>query len=736
MEGAGRAAAGPGDAQPAPPAPGGDLEQREQASLERREQTALEQRALDGLFAHLDADLAARTAARDRLLATPADGPAEAYARDLEFHRLESRIRQLRAAEHSLCFGRLDRAEDGGSLRIGRIGMRAETGEVLLVDWRADAARPFYAATMASPMGLRRRRHLRIRDRRVVDVSDELLDGGPPRPGDLVGDGPLVAALRGARTGRMREAASTLQAEQDEIVRSEHRGVMVVDGGPGTGKTIVALHRAAFVLYAWPHLAGRGVLVHGPNRRFLAYISDVLPSLGEEDVQLATLPDLVGIEAPRTEPDRLARLKGRAELAAVLARQVRERRPHGVPLALSTAHDAVVLEPAVVDAARRHALQGGRGHNAARALFLDAVVDDLVAALEDRALAEEAAYESELEAQLGIDLDRITGKDLARMGPADAHGGADDAATDWDRIREELRGDPALDRAIEGVWPRLDATDVVRAALADGAALAAALPDAPAEDIARLVDGADAPWTAADLALLDEARALVDGPPATVFGHVVVDEAQQLSAMHWRALMRRCPERSMTVVGDLAQAGPATSIRSWQEALSPFVEDRFLHRTLTVNYRTTAEILEETRILLARIAPQQRLSRSLRHGEEPRIAPCGPGDRLPALRSLIAEARAARPAELIGVVATADAAPELEAALGADGVAVIGAPEARGLEFDTVIIVDPGAIEAAGEAGPRDLYVAQTRATQRLISLVPQPAVPAGQVEGATAPSA
>ena len=679
--------------------------------VDRVGQVGEEQRAVDAMHALLEAEVNAKQAAQKRAIAAPVDGLGDRYARDLEVAQLTESIRQLRTAEHALCFGRIDRSEDGESLHIGRIGLRTEDGEPLLIDWRAEAARPFYAATLAVPMGLRRRRHLRVDGRTVVDVNDEILDGTSPTAVDLVGDSPLVAALSTARTGRMHEAAATLQAEHDEIVRSPHRGVMVVDGGPGTGKTIVALHRAAYVLYAFPSIAERGVLVFGPNQRFLTYISEVLPSLGENDVKLATMPDLVGAEATLAEPDHLARIKGRSALAVGLARLVRSHQPHGVPLQLKTTHDTVTLGPALVDAARRHALQGDVGHNRARALFTEYVVDDLVNELERRTTAEMSDFEDELEALLGIDLDRIAGVDGAASG--------DDLDIDWDGIREDLLDDPTIDRAIARVWPRLSAEDLVRELLGCRDVLAAVLPDVPAEDLALL--GSDTPggWSSADLALLDEARALVDGAPGTSYGHIVVDEAQQLSEMEWRALMRRCPSRSMTIVGDLAQAGPSTTLRSWDDALSPYVEERFAHHRLTVNYRTTTEILLATEPLLAEIAPDQQLSRSIRHGEQPRILDVTEASLPSMLTDLIAEMTQAHPGELIGVIATTDRSRTLEADVDMAGATIVAAPDARGLEFDTVIIVDPSGIRAAGDAGPRDLYVAQTRATKRLVSLHP-----------------
>lgn len=251
--------------------------------------------------------------AREQLasvLAASSDGAGAAYERDLAAGRLTGEIRRLEGAEDGLVFGRIDLA-DGTVLRIGRLGLHRDADELpVLVDWRAEAARPFYEATPIHPMRLRRRRHLRLAGRAVVGVSDELLDGSAPTAQDVIGDGPLTAALQEKRTGRMGAAVATLQTEQDAIVRSPHRGVTVVQGGPGTGKTVVALHRAAYVLYAFPKAAERGVLVVGPNARFLDYICQVLPSLGENDVVLATCEELAGVAPGAADPYEVARLKG------------------------------------------------------------------------------------------------------------------------------------------------------------------------------------------------------------------------------------------------------------------------------------------------------------------------------------------------------------------------------------------------------------------------------------------
>jgi DNA helicase IV len=679
-------------------------------------QVEIERRMVDAMYGRLDSEVADAFAARDRVLAAPVEDPQDLFARDVEHARLTRAVGELRAAERSLCFGRID-STSGDSVHIGRIGLCSADGAVLLVDWRADAARPFYAATSASPHGLRRRRHLRLNGRRVVNVSDEILDGALPTPQDVVGDGPLVAALGSARTGRMREAVATLQAEQDAIVRSPHRGVVVVDGGPGTGKTIVGLHRAAYVLYAFPALAGRGVLVFGPNGRFLDYISEVLPSLGENDVRMATLADLTGVEPTAIESDSAARVKGQAQLAGALARWVRDHQPHGVPLDIRVGLETLVLDAESVDAAHRLATQDGLAHNPGRETFKEYVVSDLVNLLEKRTTEALNEMDDEVAALLGVDLDQAVAKDLRTLGLDDTIPATGDPEVDWEAIRDELLEDPGVDLAIEAVWPRLSAEDALRQFLADRTALAAFLPALSEDEIALLIRPNGSGHTTADLALLDEARELIDGPPEQVYGHIVVDEAQELSEMQWRMLMRRCPARSMTIVGDFAQAGSATTIRSWTEAVGPFVGERFTRHTLTVNYRTTAEILHAVASLLVRIAPEQQPSHSIRHGERPRTVAVTGAAMDAAIRELVTQASEAHPDELIGVIGPAGRIAQVTTALDGTGAVVIAAPEARGLEFDSVFVIDPAAIETARPGGARDLYVALTRATKRVWTL-------------------
>lgn len=680
-----------------------------------------ERKQVEAMYDRLDVEVADALASRVRVLAAPVEGPQELYARDLEVARLTRTVSELRAADRALCFGRID-SVTGEAVHVGRIGLRSKEGALLLVDWRANAARPFYAATPVSPLGVRRRRHLRLHGRRVVEVSDEILDGSAPTPKDVVGDGPLVAALGRARTGRMQEAVATLQAEQDAIVRSPHRGVTVVDGGPGTGKTIVALHRAAYVLYAFPTIAQRGVLVFGPNRRFLDYISDVLPSLGENDVRLATAADLIGVEATAVEPEAVARLKGQARLATALARWVRTRQPHQTPLEFRVGQDTLTLDAPTVDAAHRHATQGGLAHNPARELFKEYVVSDLVSLLEQRTAETLTAMDDEITTLLGVDLDELVAEDLRSLGLDDIITAGGDAEVDWDALREALLDDPAIDLIIDTVWPRLRAATVLQQFLTDPDALATALPELSHDDIASFIHAHSTGYTSADLALLDETRTLIDGPPDQVYGHIVVDEAQELSEMQWRMLMRRCPAHSLTIVGDFAQSGSATTLRSWTEALGPFIGDRYAHHTLTVNYRTTAEILRAAAPLLARIAPTQQPSRSIRHGKHPHAIQVAAADLDTTLRDLVAQQTADHPSELIGVIAPATETTRLATALDGTSAVIVASSEARGLEFDTVFVIDPVGIESARKGGIRDLYVAITRATKRVTTLrVPTP---------------
>ncbi|MFI2365043.1 HelD family protein [Promicromonospora sp. NPDC019610] len=697
---------------------------------EQSAEQSAEQQYVDTLYARLDRETErVRTDLDDAVRASSTD-PAEAYTREVRVAMLGRRARTLGAAEHHLCFGRIDGA-DGRSLHIGRTGL-SDGDDQLLVDWRAEAARPFYAATAVHPMGLRRRRHLALDGRRVSRVSDEILDGTEPGPHDVVGDGPLLEAISARRTGRMRDVVSTLQAEQDAIIRSAHRGVTVVEGGPGTGKTVVALHRAAYVLAGFDEARTDGVLVLGPGTRFLDYIAEVLPSLGENDVAMSTADRLVaealGLAEPAAAGHELRRAAGDARLADELAEIVRGYQAPSGTLTVLVDGDPVTLDEHALAEARETAGGTGLPHNQARALFKDLVVEWVADEVQARARVFLAKLDEDIEVLTGgVNVDKAAAGDLARLGFAPDDGGkfghaAAVAELDPGALQAELAEDVALERAVEGAWPHLVAQDVVLDLLDAHPELTGAGLTDPGLTGSGLTgsglapaDG-DAPvWTTAHLPLLDEAEHLLDGPPARIYGHVVVDEAQELTAMQWRSVLRRCPGRSMTVVGDLAQAGPATGAASWADALGADLARRADVRTLTVCYRTTAEVLDVAAPLLARIAPGQAPTRAVRHGDVPRRVATAPGELVAAVVREAAALADAAPDELVAVVAADARVPEVAGALDGTGVRVVPVSQVRGLEFDAVVVADPDGITAARPGGERDLYVALTRPTRRLV---------------------
>ncbi|WP_407698802.1 HelD family protein [Streptomyces acidicola] len=669
------------------------------------------------MYGLLDERLADVRAQLAVVLRSSADSAGEVYAREVDAERLARWLRRLEGAEEGLAFGRIDGA-DGTVLHIGRLGLHVDDRDLpLLVDWRAEAARSFYAATAVHPMGLRRRRHLRVEDRAVRAVSDELLDGSAPGVGDIVGDGPLTEALEAQRTGRMRAAVATLQAEQDEIVRSAHRGVTVVQGGPGTGKTVVALHRAAYVLYAFPGAAARGVLVLGPNARFLDYVSRVLPSLGENDVVLATCAELAGVVPAAVESFDVAQLKGDMASAEALADLVRSWQAPDGGFVVRVGQERVRLKGGDIAAARRAAVASGLAHNPAREAFKEGLIGMVTDAMERGAVEALERLDAEITGSTGLDLDAAAADDLRTLGFDDAPAANPAEVFDADAVRASLMDDIDADRAVESLWPRLTPEMVVRALLADVRTMARYLPSLTDDERFRLMRTADGPWTDADVPLLDEAADLVNGPPERTFGHVVVDEAQELTAMQWRMVMRRCPAKSMTLVGDFAQAGPATAANDWSQALGPHLGSRFALHTLTVGYRTTQEILATTHDLLARIAPGQTPSRSIRHGEPPRSLTAYPHTLATTVTEELRAQTEAHPGELLAVICADHRVKEMASAGVAQWARLVPASEARGLEFDASVVVGPQEIIAARPSGERDLYVALTRATKRLCTI-------------------
>jgi DNA helicase IV len=711
--------------------------------------------------------------------------------RDSAVAMYSDQIAQLDGVENGLCFGRLDFDDDRVSY-IGRIGLFDDSGdyEPLLVDWRAPAARSFYLATAASPDGVRRRRHIRTRDRKVVGLDDEILDLAAARAigdrADLTSEAALLAALGASRTGRMRDIVETIQAEQDRIIRSDLGGVLVVQGGPGTGKTAVALHRAAYLLYTFrQHLSTRAVLVVGPNTTFLRYISQVLPSLAETGVLLCTLGDLFPGETARlAEPAATAEIKGRSVMAEVLASAVRERqRIPDEAVELTVDREVLRLEPHVVKYAREQARRSGQLHNLARPIFARFVVEALA-----RQLAERIGTDPYADDPLGGD---------DAPGDPNLFGAADMAD-----IRADVVAEPAVQAELDRLWPMLTPQQLVGDLYADPDLMAAAAPMLSVDERAVLRRAPGRGWTPADVPLLDEAAELLgedgteaqrlverlrrrrieyaqgaldivegsrsvdweDEPESEVltatdlidaarlaerhvageyltpaqraaadrrwaFGHIIVDEAQELSPMAWRLLMRRSPSRSMTIVGDVAQTGALGGASSWGGVLEPYVADRWRLADLTVNYRTPAEIMDLAAGVLATVDPEAVPPRSVRStGAAPTIVEVPRAGLAGALTAETVRAMAEVGDGRVGVIVPAERLDELaramddavpEAAIGEHAelesrVVVLTVAQTKGLEFDSVIVADPGGIVAESPRGRSDLYVAMTRATQRL----------------------
>lgn len=680
--------------------------------------------------------------------------------RDVSAAEQEKRIAQLNLTERGLCFGRTD-DEKRDTLYIGRIGLRDDDYELKLIDWRAPAARPFYAATPRNPAGLVRRRHIYTRLRRVTGVDDEVFDLDKLSDEDrstLSGEAALIAAVSSARTGRMADVVATIQAEQDRVIRAELPGVLVVQGGPGTGKTVAALHRAAYLLYTHRRaLERRGVLVIGPNPTFLRYISQVLPSLGETDVVLHTLGDLFpGVHATDTR-DPAAVVKGDERMVRVMQQAVRDRQrvPKG-DITVDADGVPIPVRREAILRARDRARSTRRPHNVARKLFVTELLNVLARA--------EATT-----------LDR----------PFDDE--------DLPYARERLWSEPGVYDAVNALWPLLTPEQLLSDLLGSAQAIRSAAGHTLDHSERSRLTRADFPsrWTVADIPLLDEAAELLgfddsaqkaarreleraqrleakyaaevlditgiadlgmvdaetlaawnrDNGPALstaeraeadrswAYGHVIIDEAQELSAMAWRMVLRRNPSRSMTVVGDVAQTGSPAGATSWKGMLAPLVGGRWREERLTVNYRTPSEIMTVAADVLASVSPEEQPPESVRSEG---VAPTAIHVPTSALPGTVA-ARARADLAAIGapdggrlaiiapdalIPALAEAVPE---AVPGDrpesldsAAALLTVSQAKGLEFDRVIVADPAGILTQSENGGHDLYVAITRATHRL----------------------
>jgi DNA helicase IV len=730
--------------------------------------------------------------------------------RDIVVRTSLARLEQLDIGDQALYFGRIDRFPEadqengsplGESFHIGRLAVSGPDHEPLVVDWRAPVAEPFYRATGLDPQGLARRRHLAVRGRAVLGLEDEYFADprrapGEPMlpvadPGDgsdpagerllsegmvLGGPGALLSALGQARTGHMGDIIGTIQREQDEIIRSPLSGVLVVQGGPGTGKTAVALHRAAYLLYThrFP-LERQGVLVVGPNPLFLRYIEQVLPSLGETGVSLSTVAGLVPeVRVRGVDEPAVARLKGDIRMVKVLTRAVRTRqRPlrHDVevPFGAGVLRLRARLTAEIIAVARRRP----GTHNVRRRFVESQVV---------RALAED--YRAR----------------LTRGAPASD---GDDAASADEQadLEQRLRRTPQVAEALDRMWPRLSPHEFLHDLLGARPLLSEAgkgiLSD---EDVRRLHRPRSAsldavPWTVADAALIDEARTLLgprraarpnrarpraeEGsaqevgfwPPGLAanpmptagsvmggddeirsFGHIVVDEVQDLSPLQLRMLARRSLSGSMTVVGDIAQATGPWAPQDWDDItrhLSPDKATRLVE--LTVSYRTPSEVVEVAAQVLAVAAPTIAPPRPVRQsGHRPRIVASSRAGLASAVAEVTVEEVAAVSPGRVAVLGPAVLLPELARALSdagldptdprdplgdglAAGLVLLPAEDTNGLEFDAVVVVEPAMVAAVGEdqsgegpavattRGLRTLYVAMTRPTRRLAVVHAQP---------------
>jgi DNA helicase IV len=739
--------------------------------------------------------------------------------RDVAARELGGRLARIEAAEDGLCFGRLDLGS-GERQYIGRIGIREQDGDgdPLLLDWRAPAARAFYTATSAAPLGVRRRRHIHLKLRTVVGLDDDALDLGllaeaagaesAPAGSPLVGEAALLASLTRARTGRMHDVVETIQSEQDAVIRDRLQGILVVQGGPGTGKTAVALHRAAYLLYTHRERLERpGVLIVGPNPTFLRYIAHVLPALGETSAALLTVGELFpGVRTRGADAPHVAEIKGRAQMAEVIEQAIKALRrlpEQDEPLEVVVDGVTYLLDRETCLRAHEKAIETEEPHNVARPALVDhileALVDQAVARLTDDPFH---GLTTELIEAIAQDL-RDNG--LALDDDEQAAGGQEELVRVVDRaeLRRTLEQEPPVQAALTWLWPELTPQRLLSELLTAPFLLDEAAAELTDEERAALRREPGVEWTTSDVPLLDEAAELLGafnaeraarelkrrqeiayaqgvldimaGSRSTdledpreeivsvadiinaealadmqsvqdlstvaeralsdrtwTFGHVIVDEAQELSAMAWRVLLRRCPSRSMTLVGDVAQTGDAAGAGSWASMLEPLVGERWRAAELTVNYRTPQEVMDLAARVLERIDPDLRPPRAVRASG---VAPVREAVSSRDLPRRLAEVAKCREADLgegkLAVIVPASRAGELTAAVAEQlpeasygalpdldrRTVVLTARQAKGLEFDSVVLADPEAVAADGPRGENDLYVALTRTTRELTIL-------------------
>ncbi|WP_448071692.1 HelD family protein [Georgenia yuyongxinii] len=749
------------------PGPATPPENAATAAVTVQAAVAEEQSYVDTVYERLDALRAAYgTRLADVRREGPSGSPQNRSERDAFAAHYADAVARLDQVENRLVFGRLDLRSDEPRY-VGRVGLSDAEHNQLLVDWRAPSARPFYQATAAHPGDVVRRRHLMTRARSVIGVEDELLDHehlDEAVADGLTGEGALFAAMSAAREGRMHDIVATIQAEQDAVIRSPLDGVLVVQGGPGTGKTAVALHRAAYLLYAHrERLERSGVLLVGPSRVFLRYIEQVLPSLGESDVVATTMADLLpGTTATGEESEEVAAVKGRAAMAQVLARAVR-----GLQRVPDAEQELVVegarlhLHPDQVRAAMARARRTGLPHNQARDTFVLAMLDHLVREYAGtRGMEDDPAERAYLREDVRSARDVRVALNLCWM-PTTPHGLLERLYARPDLLERHAGGMSARDRALlrrEKGSPWTEADVALLDELAEllgpheqaqaGRAQAEAKIQA-AEELRFAQEAISSQGLGMGMVTAEmlAERFAATGPRLTTaeraatdrtwtYGHIVVDEAQELSPMAWRALLRRCPARSMTVVGDLAQRSGHHPVASWSQVLGRAAGEHLRESVLTVSYRTPATVMDAATAVLAGLgaAPAYpvRAARDLPDALATTRADGGTltaavvevaRDELtrldasdgPGAGRVAVIVPAGRRGEVLGALARTDGVRGSLAPAGTDPLearlAVLSTHDAKGLEFDVVVLVEPAAVL---EGGTGDVYVAMTRPTRRL----------------------
>ncbi len=650
-----------------------------------------------------------------------------ALERDLEIHRLTAHLRTLRRFGLDLCLGHMVPADTRVPVFVGRLGLKNSAGQNLLIDWRSPAAEPFFGATHGNPMGLTSRRRYRWARGRVSDYWDEVFTPGFASNAALDDQSAFIASLGSSRSPRMRDVLATIQTDQDAIIRAGSRGALVVDGGPGTGKTVVALHRAAYLIYSHPRITdgGGGVLFVGPHSAYLAYVDDVLPSLGEESVQLCTLRDLVpdGVTAGLEADPEVARLKASTGLVkAVDAAVMHYERPPTRTIMIETPWADASLSPAEWTEAFA-AADAGVPHNEAREQVWEALLDILIDQFDDedvppQLLRTALSQNEELLATFtrawplldpaGVVADLwsvpaylhqcapwLSAAEVRLLQRVDARAWTLSDLPLLDAARQSI-GDPEASRNKR----RRDA-----AIAADRERMASVVDDLIAGDdsdlgLMSMLRGQDAQNSLVDEAALPSIHS---DPLAGPFAHIVVDEAQELTDAEWQMLLRRCPSRSFTIVGDRAQARRGFT-ESWGERLQRIGLAQVTVATLSINYRSPTEVMAEAEPVIRAVLPDANVPTSVRSTGVP---------------------------VSYGSVAELDSMLDTWLSANAEGIAcVIGHPTfegmprvrsltpelVKGLEFDLVVLVDPDSF-GEGIEGAVDRYVAMTRSTQQLVVL-------------------